>query len=179
MTDRSTSAWKTALLKAFVFGAGFALVCLLGVAAWFWKSNRPKSWNSHAIIGTYEFVLSEGEPQHVVFAYTLQNKTNRDYRLDGHEDLELVEKLQSQKSIYRPTEKNPEIRFPVFVPANGRTTFLVDEPSEYPGGKGDDSDPERHRANVQEFVKKNHSNVDGFIIFDRTHGYQIDLPKGW
>lgn len=181
MIDSSVSGWKRVLLKAFGFGAGFALVCLAAVGAWVWKSNRPKPpqpWNSRAVTATYEFVTSEGEPQHIVFAYTLQNNTGQDYRLAGQEDLELVNKLLTEKSIYRPTEESPEIRFPVFVPANGRTTFLFDEPSEY-AGKKPDKDPERHRADVQEFVKENYRNVNGFILFDHTHRYQIDLPKGW
>jgi hypothetical protein len=182
MTDSDAKMWKTALLRGFGFGAGFALVCLVAIGAWVWNSNRPKlpvPWNSRALTATYEFVTSEGEPQHLVFAYTLQNNTNQDYRLDGHEDLELVNKLSTEKSIYRQTEKSPHIRFPVFVPAHGRTTFLFDEPSEYTGKKDDEGDAERHRADVQEFVKENYRNVNGFILFDHTHRYQIDLPKGW
>jgi hypothetical protein len=181
--DPKVSATKTSLLEVFVFGAGFGLLFLATVVLLVSKSGRPASaattWDSRALTATYDFVTSEGDPQHIVFAYTLQNNTNQDYRLDGHEDIELVNKLLTEKSIYRPTDKGPEMRFPVFVPANGRTTFLFDEPSEYAAKNADDSDPERHRANVQEFVKDTYANVDGFILFDHTHMYQIDLPKGW
>ena len=183
LAETKASSTKSSVLEAFAFGAGVTLVCLVTVGVFFWKAERPTSaattWDSRAITATYDFVTSEGDPQHIVFAYTLQNNTNQDYRLEGHEDLELVNKLLTEKSIYRPTEKGPGMRFPVFVPANGRTTFLFDQPSEYTAQNADDNDPERHRANVQEFVKDTYANVDGFILFDHTHMYQIALPKGW
>ena len=32
---------------------------------------------------------------------------------------------------------------------------------------------------VADFMKKEFANLDGFVLFDTTNRYQINLPNGW
>jgi len=152
------------------------------VGAWVRYSNRPKPpqpWNTHAITATYEFVTAEGEHNHIVFVYTIQNNTNEDYRLIDGSGVDIFHKLSSEKSIYRSAGKQPKIQYPVFVPSNGRTTVIIDDQSEYSGQKPGEGESQKLHTNVQEFVKVKHSNLDGFVLFDQARRYQIEFPKGW
>ncbi len=176
------TGWRTVLLKGFGFGVGFALVCITAAGAWLWHSNRPKPpqpWNTHAITATYEFVTTPEGKNDIVYVYTLQNNTNEDYRLTEGSGVDIFHRLLREKSIYRTLGEEPKIDFPVFVPASGRATVVIDDHSEYSGQKPSDGDSKKLRANVQEFVKVKHPNLGGFVLFDQTHRYQIELPKGW
>jgi hypothetical protein len=178
----SLSGWRRVLLKAFGFGAGFALVGIMAVSAWVWYSDRPKPpqpWNTHAVTATYEFVTTDKEKNHVVFVYTLENKTKEDYRLRDKSEVDIFHRLLSEKSIFRSGEQ-PQIHFPLFVPASGRTTVSIEDHLEYSGPKSSDDDSGKEfRADVQEFVKAKHGNLGGFVLFDQIHRYQIEFPKGW
>jgi hypothetical protein len=125
----------------------------------------------------YEFLTTDEEKNHIVFVYTIENHTNEDYLLADGSGVDVFHRLLSEKSIYRTMGKQPEIRFPVFVPPRGRTTVVIDDHYEYSGARNGDS--EKFRADVQEFVKAKHPNLGGFVLFDQTHRYQIEFPKGW
>jgi hypothetical protein len=108
------------------------------VGAWVRLSNRPKPpqpWNTRAVTATYEFVGTDREKSHIVFVYTIQNNTNEDYRLTEGPGVEMFHKLLSEKSIFRTIGAQSTIHFPVFVPASGRTTVVIDDHSEYSGQK--------------------------------------------
>jgi len=181
MTDL-LSGWQRVLLKPFGFGAGFALLCAVVVGGLVWYSRRPKppqAWNTQAITATYDYVTTKGEQNRIVFVYTLQNNTQEDYRIDSESEVDVFHKLVSQNSIYHTVNKRPEIAFPIFVPAGGRTTLVIGYESEYSGAKINGDDQKKYRADVQEFVKTKHPNLGGFVLFDQIHRYEIELPKGW
>lgn len=36
----------------------------------------------------------------------------------------------------------------------------------------------QHKA-LEDYVRNEMPNLDGFVLFDDFHGYEIDFPKGW
>jgi len=71
--------------------------------------------------------------------------------------------------------------YPIFVPARSRVWFPLLIPYPYSATQKDDSREEqiRYRTEVAKYVTSEFTNVDGFVLFDAGHRYQIDLPNGW
>jgi hypothetical protein len=114
MSD-SPTGWRKIVLKAFGFGAGFTLVLIAVVGFLFWYSTKPRPpqpWNSHAVTAAYEFVSTDKEKNQLVFVYTIQNNTNEDYRLSDGSEVDIFERLISEKSIYLTLGERPTIRCP-------------------------------------------------------------------
>ena len=77
--------WKKILLRSAGFGAGFAIIASVVLGTMLWWSSRPpkqKPWNDKAIVASYESLDTEGDANTFRFTYTLENKTDIDYRVE-------------------------------------------------------------------------------------------------
>lgn len=179
--------WKRLVIISASAGAGFALTLALIVGGLRWYDTRPKPlkpWNTTAIKAAFDSVTTEGEENNLVFSYVLENTGDSDYRLEGDSLVSVRAKAKEQNSLTPPSKTYLKLDFPVFIPARQRTLFLIHLPTRrYYGGDGasDDSETgrEKYRKVIAAFVSEKMSNLDGFVLFDEGHRYQINFPRGW
>jgi len=183
MTNTTPSAawWKKLLVVGVASGAAFALVLCVAVGAILWFQSRPKPWNTEAVKASYatlEFLM-DSDSFVVEFGYDLQNNTNRDYRIDnGH--LVVLARLPDGDALSRNfghyQHSDPSVA-PTFLPAKAKTRITLSVPYEYPF---DLTPTERQDIDkVSPSVGRRLKELNGFVIFDQSEHYQIDLPKGW
>ncbi|MGH9428486.1 MAG: hypothetical protein ACRD2L_19540, partial [Terriglobia bacterium] len=101
MTTPSPSTWKTIVLKFVAFGAGAAVTLSAMAGVFVWYSSRPKPekpWNQSAIKATSTNLVFAVEDDRLLydFSYTVENRTNRDYRVPG--DAKLMVRLAKDMS---------------------------------------------------------------------------------
>jgi hypothetical protein len=180
--------WKSVVLKAAGFGAGVGLSLCLFVAAWGWYSSRPKPpkpWDTKAVSAEYDGVTTESDTNlgtTFVVYYTLQNNTEFDYELkEQGEQVLLAGQLEREKSASIDND-NLKGQFPLFIPARGRVRFALHLKYPYSGGaeptEGVDA-IHAYRAKVADFMTTELNNLNGFVLYDQQHRYEILFPKGW
>jgi len=169
-------------------GAGAVVMSAVLVALFTWYSSRPnppKPWDAKAITATFDYPETEKVALNaptIVLYYTLQNKTDLDYRLPKRDLLEVTARLKREKSLTGGPELLTEDES-VFIPAKQRRRFAIHlkypiEDDLGPDPKSKDDHRRRWKL-IADFMKTNLSNLDGFVIFDPERRYQIDLPNGW
>ncbi len=181
------------------FGGGFAVALASIVGIWIWHQGRPtkpKPWDTHAIIAAFDYLdTGSGEaeapngfrPDIIILHYTLENTTDIDYHMPPQEQLELDGRLKREKSLTGSSGTVTLDKEQVFIPARQRRLFNLnliytgtESPTESFGPDPKTKEEHRQRANrIADFVKMEYSNLDGFVLFDGTNRYQINLPNGW
>jgi hypothetical protein len=178
------TSWKRTLLFGGGIGAGSILaVAVIAVGAYYFL-HRVKPWNKAAITAEYDRIQTEGANHSLVFGYTLNNNTDQDFELPDHAEIRLAGKLKAQNALsFSNNDGNFEhIELPIFAPAHSRVRirlvvaypFTSDEPMT--GSKDERHDWE---TNLTRFVTTAMPNLDGFVLLDPTHRYEVDLPNGW
>jgi hypothetical protein len=178
--------WKRLFIKAVGFGAGLALMLAVLAGVGLWYVNRPKPpkpWNQQAIKAEFDYPDTEGEANSIVVFYTLINDTDTDYEIRDGDSIRMAAKLGQQKSL--SVENNNDYLKPdtsVFIPAHQRARFAIHLKFPYPeklqpGATNDQGHD--FRTYVAKYIVKEMGNLDGFVIFDEQHRYQIMLPSGW
>lgn len=164
---------------------GIAMVVFLVILVFaVGKSQRSETlakpaapWNSHAVQSTYSGVrVREIDTSNaaVVFLYDLDNRSDADYQLAKGAGVVVVSRLKSSGSF--SSEKPVNLSSSAFVPSKNRTRIALEiaEPFTWPA-RMDTSSENRFRQLVAQEV----ADLDGFVIFDEPHRYQIDLPGSW
>lgn len=145
-------------------------------------------------------------PYIIVVYYTLQNTTDYDYTMPAQEQLEVDGKLKRQRSLIGSNDLVTLDKERVFIPAKQRRRFAVhlhhpvkelfgpDKLAEEQGDQADHGPPvvfkpgqilsmsdleELSRAGTRAYMRKEFTNLDGFVVYDSTNRYQINLPNGW
>jgi len=169
-----------------VFGisSGVCLVLVMAIGAVLWYSSipsRPKPWDTKAVTASYDYVSTEGDSNTFVFFYVVENKSQRDYRLTETMKPVLMAQLAEHKSLGREDD-SLRINLPLFIPAGHRHTVKIhlDYRFKEPHPKDASRDQRRaYKAKLEEHLKNELSNLDGFVLFDDETRYQIIFPKGW
>jgi len=174
--------WKQILLRSVGFGAGFAIMLCIIVGLFVWYRERPKPpkpWSKQAITAEYDYVSSDDDNK-IFFYYTVQNNTESDYRLESDTQVELAARLKEEKA-FDSSGKVVTLDYPVFIPAKGRVRLKVKIPYTYPQHDKQETSDELHDHynKVAQFLTKEASNLDGFVLFDTMNKYEIDFPTGW
>ena len=173
--------WKKILLRATGVGAGFAIVAAIILSTVLWWSSLPpkqKPWDDKAIVASYEDLDTESDSNNLHFTYTLENRTDSDYRVDSDARVHLAAFLQQTKALSFGNSDILHADYPIYIPAGSRVRFELHVNYPYPI-KPDLNAP----ADVQhdfytkeaQFVTKELSNVDGFTLLDDEHRYKIVL----
>jgi hypothetical protein len=141
------------------------------------SDKSPIPWNAQALRTSYAGVrVREIDPANaaVVFLYDIDNKSDSDYELSKSPNVVVMSRLKSSHAL--SSEKPVNLSSSAFVPANNRTRIAleVSEPFNWPS-RMDNSSENRFRDLVTQEV----SDLEGFVIFDQSHRYQIDLPASW
>lgn len=177
--------WKRILLKAAGVGGGFALVAavILGiVVSWSGRPVKPKPWDDKAIVASYESLDTEGETNTFRFNYTLENKTDIDYRVETDSRVHLAAFLKQSQALSFSNSENLHADYPIYIPAKSRVRFQIHLGYPYPIKPDyNASNDVRHDFYTKEaqYVTNELGNVDGFILLDDDHRYKIVMPNGW
>ncbi len=179
MTTPSPSGWKMVALKFVAFGAGFAVTLSVIAGVLVWYSNRPKPekpWNQSAIKATSTKLLFTVEDDRLLydFSYTVENRTDRDYRVPG--DAKLMVRLPKDMSYREVREMTWEQN--LYIPAGQRVNFSIKLPIMY-----SDYNFSRQKADDEKqlmaFSDRRLAEIDGFGLFDPTARYKVEFPNGW
>lgn len=178
------SKWIPIFVRSIGIGFGAIIAVVAVISTYSWYFSRPKPWDTKSITCNFDRVMTEGEYDTYVINYTMQNNTKDDYILTDNSDFVLAAKLKKQKSISPDYSDNKIISIdkPVFVPAQQRTHFNVH--LNYPSKLGainydDNIARDKYLKAIKSELSKELPNIDGFMIYDKTTKYQIDLPRGW
>ncbi len=182
--------WKRILLGAAGFGAGAVVAIAIVVALFFWYKSRPvkpKPWNRSAITAEYYRVSATDQPDSKLeFQYVLENKTDKDYELQKYSAPKIAARLEDTNSLTGFADENQIVlELPVFVPAHQKTRITITMPSygfsalTHPTSSSTAEERRKYRAEVAAHVTKQLSNLNGFVLFDESKRYQVDLPNGW
>jgi hypothetical protein len=181
----SMESWKKLAIRAVGFGAGFALVALVIFGAMLWWSSRPpkqKPWNDKAIEASYESLDTEGDANTFRFVYTLENKTDTDYRVENDSHVHLAAFLKQSQALSFSNSENLHTDYPIYIPAKSRVRFQVHLNYPYPI-KPDYNAPNdvQHDFNtkVAQYITKELGNIDGFTLLDDDNRYKVAMPNGW
>jgi hypothetical protein len=170
------AGWKRRGIGAVVLAvAGVWAAPGLPVARTFAQAAAP--WNSHAVEGAFAGVRVreiDASNSAVIFLYDLNNKTDADYQLTKGPSVMIMSRLKSTGSL--SSEKPVTLSDSAFVPSKNRTRISVEIKQPFPWpGRMDSRSEDRIRRLVADEV----GDIQGFVLFDGSTRYQIDLPGGW
>jgi hypothetical protein len=176
--------WKRIVLIAAGFGAGFAIFATAIGAGIYWYANRPKPWNKNALKATFATVEFNTQPQatsyKVEFLYDMQNTTPRNYDFQPSKFTimaVLAEGNVLSKEFGHYQAEEPRLDGPSLIPAQGKARIRVLVSYEYPS---DWTANEKNDINkVGKAFSRRLRELTGFVAFDQTNHYQIDMPEGW
>jgi hypothetical protein len=171
--------WKKIVLQAAGFGAAFAVTVCLIVGGWLWYESHPHEakWNSSAIKATFKEVgITTSVPRlKLTFSYVLENTTDADYSIENDKSKVLVMATLPDGKGFEQDEALSLT--PTEIPARQKVAVSLSKGADY-----NDAYPERDREDGKKlaaFMSRRLKELDGFVLFDKTHRYKIILPSGW
>jgi hypothetical protein len=174
--------WRKFVIRAAAFGAGLGLVLVLAVSflAWWTGRQRPtKPWNNHAITAKFSGVgVTSDEDRYLEFSYVLQNTTDRDFRINEYSTVILDARSGSEVLAGLTRIKDALVlREPIFVPASKSVRVYLVLHLKFP--RSVPSDASAEQKEIAAYLRSKVPGLAGFVIFDDTNRYEIDLPSGW
>ena len=130
------------------------------------------AWNSGAIEATCAGIrVREIDSTHaaVSFLYDLDNKTDTDYRLVKGPGIVIMDRLDGGGALRR--DELVGLDSTAFVPARNRTRIALEITHSFNWPAGRDADHE-----LNQLVAGDLGGLLGFVLFDQTGRYQIELP---
>jgi hypothetical protein len=171
---------KNSLVIAFSAAAGLLLLIAVAVAGSVLKhphGDSSKSWSQEQIEATYvgcQFREVDRTRSALTVTYDLKNNSSLDYRLAEGPDVVVMSKLQSNGSLSQ--EEPMRLGYPVFLPAGQRARLAIEITRNFAWPA--ENDPE-YADKLKDFVKQRLQGVGEFVVFDRAHHLQIELPGAW
>lgn len=181
LSPKPVSTWKRVAIIGLFCGAGFALMAGLILGGVVWYTSRPtppKPWNTTVIVAkeTPDFDVTDGGTK-VEFRYTLENASDSDYRIDSISGIELLARHKDGILSQPLPDADKLLSLPVFVPARQkariRLSFAFAGIPTRNSGESDATFDQRIRT----YLEQRYGFLGGFVIFDSTNRYEIDLPK--
>lgn len=146
------------------------------------QTRKTQAWDEKAIVASYDGLRTEGDSNTFLLIYTLENKTDVDYRVDNDSQVHLAAFLKESQAMSFSDSKTLHTDYPIYIPAKSRVRIQVLLGYPYPVKPDDNaSDDAKHDFNtlVAQYVTKEFSNVDGFVMLDDIARYKIVMPNGW
>lgn len=177
------SALKRKLLIAFAAGCGVVLALTLVAGGVLWYVSRPKPpkpWNAKAVVAPEApgFHASD-DGKRFEFIYTLENKTDEDYRISQKSDVNFtfVNAQGILETLFPADDATvPVFDVPVFVPAHQKAVLDISFPAAIPK-RGPGQTDERYHEQLRAFLNEHYPHVGGFVIFDDRFRYEVSLQK--
>jgi hypothetical protein len=179
--QKGFSDWKKVIIMSASFGAGLLITVLIILFIFSWYQSKPKPWNNRIIAASYDYVITADPDNHFVFFYTLENKSKSDFEISSN--YKIMVRL-SDNTFAGEDKDSLFMTTPLFIPAKQRSRLEVHLKYTYPHKKtiGQDASKEerrQYRKEIEKYLNEEMPLLNGFTIFDESHHYQIDLPKGW
>lgn len=175
--------WKSIAPISASFGAGFAFLLAVIIGVVFWHNSRPRAWKKDAIKAHFASIGLTSGLDHLpmVFEYDLENKTDGNYRIGDGSGLTVMATLAQSNAFSedfgQSQPSNATVSGPSFIPPHAvgriRVRVVYDYPSDFT--KNDRSNMDK----VAKFVGGELKGISGFVLFDTTNHFRIDLPSGW
>jgi len=140
------------------------------------------AWNPGALRAEPSGIqIREIDPNHaaVVFSYDLDNQTDADYQMAKGPSTVIMTRLKSDGTL-APND-NLHLDNSILVPAHNRTriSFSVTEPFRWPSGMALEHMGPINQDKYRALVGQQVGGASGFVLFDQTAHYQVELPGGW
>jgi hypothetical protein len=178
------ATWKRLVLNSAGFGAGFAISVAVIVGSFYWYSTRPKPWNKNALKATFATMEFDTRPQEtsykVYFLYDVQNTTERNYDFNPSNFTLLAVLVGGNvlsKEFGNYQAEDPKLDGPAFIPSHGKVRIRVVVAYEYPSEWT--LEEKNDGKKVVKSVDVRLRELTGFVAYDQTSHYEIDLPEGW
>lgn len=180
--------WKEILLKAIGYGAGITLaLVLVAVTGYYYLQRRtpPRPWNAGAIKASFYSVQTTGESKQLQFEYVLENTTDSDYSVEAYSTPRIAAMLEDTNILTGFAGNDITLKLPIYIPAHKRTRIDITLPAYgvptivEPGESASEEERQKYHVEVAAYVTKRLGNLNGFVIFDESQRYEIDLPNGW
>lgn len=180
-TDQMRTGRKI-FLRASGTAFGFAMAILLVIGLWFWQQDRQEQWDVDSIVASFDSVDTEGKDQSLLFFYTIENRTNRDYRIESGDDVMIAARLKDQGSL-SPDNSGEflSVEYPLFIPAHEKVFYRIHVGGYYDSDKvlPPDTDRVARRSAVAAYVNEKFKNLNGFVLLDQAQHRKIVFPRGW
>jgi hypothetical protein len=173
---------KAMYVRAFAFGSGLAVTVVLLAGAVIWYHGRPEPWNDRALKAVLSNIKKEqptlldqvaprktADNGNLDFTYVVENRTSKDYSTDGSSVVAMVRRPDG----FAASEASIRVRYPTFSPSGQKVIITISIPY------GDVLDPVESDVDVRRAIREKLPKLSGFVLFDRSSHYQIELPKGW
>jgi len=139
--------------------------------------KSPQGWNAGAVRATFASVevhQASATSANVVFYFDLENNSGSDYEIDAGPNLRLMSRLKTDGSLV--SDKRAKLADNIYLPVANRTRAGIEIqcPFNWPVQKDATSDDK-----LRALVTQESANLRGFVIFDSSTRYQIELPGGW
>jgi hypothetical protein len=166
--------------KTIIIGLLSCAVLFLA-AAYAWREPRlvqhaagQTPWNSRAIESAFKGIqVREVDAAHasLVFLYDLENSATSDFQLTPGPGVVIMKRLKADGSLSSNTQAR--LVSGAFVPTNNRTRveLEVTDPFNWPAQRNAAAE-----QSFRDFVARETSGLQGFVIFDQNSRYEIDLP---
>jgi hypothetical protein len=146
------------------------------------RAAPAATWNASAIESTFAGVrVKEVDATHagLIFSYDLDNNTDTDYQMTKGPNTVVMTRLKSDGSL--SSDEPVELNNSVFLPARNRTRISVEVTRNFnwPTGMGISQIGPVNQEKFRKLVTQEVANVSGFVLFDQTSHFQIELPGGW
>jgi hypothetical protein len=146
------------------------------------KRVQAPLWNSSAIQSRFAGVqVKEVDPTHakLIFSYDLDNNTDTDYHVATGPTTVVMTRLKSSGSV--SSQEQVELSNSIFLPARNRTHIAVEVARNFnwPTGLSETQIGPVNQEKFRALVSQEVANVSGFVLFDQTTHFQIELPGGW
>jgi hypothetical protein len=174
---------KIVLLKIAAAAAGITLALCIAAGAVLWYVSKPKPqkpWNEKALVSTDApgfDSYGEKDNQAISLAYIVKNTTNSDYSIDAGHQIKIVVVLRDGALSLPMDEDHVVVRTPLFIPANHLGTIVLHLKKLIALQQNQSESNEAYHERLRLLMNEHLSGIRGFVIFDESKRYQIDLPR--
>jgi len=167
------AGWKKAALLVIAGCLVLFLALFLGGKLPHW-ALRSAPWDARAIHATFAGVrVQEVDPTHaaVLLSYDLENRTDADYHLTSGPNVVIMGRLAADGTL--SADRPASLESSAFVPARSRTRITLELNRQFAWPAQKDSVAEQ---SIRQLVSSQVTGLSGFVLFDQTARYQIELP---
>lgn len=102
------------------------------------------------------------------FTYIVENRSGSDYSTNGTSVVAMVQHPDGLTAFV----ESINVKYPIFIPSGQKVKVSVNIPYVDVGSVDKNTD-------LRKFVRERLPKLSGFVLFDQSNRYQIELPKGW
>lgn len=169
---------QSSLSNRFLKAAGLLGIAALILGTTIWYVTRPKPWDTASIVAAHPpgFNASD-DGKSVSFHWQLENRTSADYSITTGDHIKFTFRLHNGTLLPPFPASDQVLLLPLFIPAKQKAElFFKLSEANLPVHSTAETDKAYHER-LRAYLNEHYRNVGGFVLFDDSHRYQIDLPR--